>query len=119
MNSSGGPGTCPIGSATASSPLNQLLLFVWSAAARIDAAALPCATTQTSPFATVPVDGSVDVTVELTGNGIGKNKSGGVMVVVLDNAAGEDEALLLEAAVGQGKPAKPGKPEKPGKPAKP
>ena len=71
------------------------------------------------PFATVPVDGSVDVTVELTGNGIGKNKSGGVMVVVLDNAAGEDEALLLEAAVGQGKPAKPGKPEKPGKPAKP
>ena len=45
----------PFRSTMASSPLNQLELFVWSAWARIAAFAEPWATTYTSPAATVPV----------------------------------------------------------------
>jgi len=45
----------PLRSTTASSPLNQPAPLVWSAWARIAAFAEECATTNTSPFATVPV----------------------------------------------------------------
>ena len=45
----------PFRSTTASSPLYQLELFVWSAWARIVAFAEAWATTYTSPAATVPV----------------------------------------------------------------
>ena len=45
----------PLRRTTASSPLNQPAPFVWSACARIARCALDCATTYTSPAATVPV----------------------------------------------------------------
>ena len=45
----------PLRRTTASSPLNQPEPFVWSACARIASLALACATTYTSPVATVPV----------------------------------------------------------------
>ena len=45
----------PLRRTTASSPLNQPAPFVWSACARIAALALDCASTNTSPAATVPV----------------------------------------------------------------
>ena len=45
----------PLRRTTASSPLNQPDPFVWSACARIAALAPDCATTYTSPAATVPV----------------------------------------------------------------
>ena len=45
----------PLRSTTASSPLYQPLLLVWSAWARIVALALPWAITYTSPAPTVPV----------------------------------------------------------------
>ncbi len=55
MESSTVPPLPPLRSTMASSPLNQPLPLVRSACARMAASALLCATTYTSPVATVPV----------------------------------------------------------------
>lgn len=48
-------------------------------------------------FESVPVGGKVDVPVTVDGAAFTAQKPLGVMVVVMDNAAGKDEALLVKA----------------------
>ena len=65
MLSMTGPSAPPLRRTTASLPLNQPAPLVWSAVARIAAAAKEWASTKTSPLATVPLSGIVSPAVVL------------------------------------------------------